>query len=143
MGAGRGGRGGTVVQTSSVAGVLAGALGAARHGHVEHVYTAAKSGLIGLTRCDKLSPVSTSPQVGSLVHMLSQVVLLAKILETSISIRQKYSLEIDILHYVVRGLGNARCTAWAEDRVRVMAVCPGGVDTDMIKEFLKVRIMIV
>ena len=24
-----------------------------------------------------------------------------------------------------------------------MAVCPGGVDTDMIKEFLKVRIMIV
>ena len=42
----------------------------------------------------------------------------------------------------VRGLGNARCTAWAEDRVRVMAVCPGGVDTHMIKEFLKVRIMI-
>ena len=37
-----------------------------------------------------------------------------------------------------RGLGNARCSAWAEDRVRVMAVCPGGVDTDMIKEFLKV-----
>ena len=72
MGAGRGGRGGTVVQTSSVAGVLAGALGAARHGHVEHVYTAAKSGLIGLTRCDKLSP----PQL-KLAHLSACCLMLS------------------------------------------------------------------
>ena len=131
MGAGRGGRGGTVVQTSSVAGVLAGALGAARHGHVEHVYTAAKSGLIGLTRCDKLSP----PQVKR-VHLSTCCLKLS-------CWQRSLKRLIDILHYVVRGLGNARCTAWAEDRVRVMAVCPGGVDTDMIKEFLKVGSIIV
>ena len=120
-----------MVQTSSVAGVLAGALGAARHGHVEHVYTAAKSGLIGLTRCDKLSP----PQL-KLAHLSTCCLKLS-------CWQRSLKRLIDILHYVVRGLGNARCTAWAEDRVRVMAVCPGGVDTDMIKEFLKVPIIIV
>ena len=80
MGVTQGGRGGTVVQTSSVAGILAGALGAARHGHVEHVYTAAKSGLIGLTRCDKLSPPHLK-LVRLSTHM-SEVVSLAKILLT-------------------------------------------------------------
>ena len=31
------------------------------------------------------------------------------------------------------GLGDEQCTAWTSDRVRVMAVCPGRVDTNMGK----------
>ena len=48
MGVTQGGRGGTVVQTSSICGLWAGVM--PQDGHVEHVYTAAKFGLIGLTR---------------------------------------------------------------------------------------------
>ena len=48
MGVSQGGRGGTVVQTSSICGLWAGVM--PQDGHVEHVYTAAKFGLIGLTR---------------------------------------------------------------------------------------------
>ena len=48
MGVSQGGRGGTVVQTSSICGLWSGVM--PQDGHVEHVYTAAKFGLIGLTR---------------------------------------------------------------------------------------------
>ena len=55
MGVTTGGRGGTVVQTASIVGIVSGAMSRNYyHGHVEHAYTAAKFGLIGLTRYDKL-----------------------------------------------------------------------------------------
>ena len=56
---GRGGRGGTIVNTASSAGLFAEAAemaglmtGAwATQCHIEHMYTAAKHGIVGLTRC--------------------------------------------------------------------------------------------
>ena len=43
---GRGGRGGTIVNTASLAGLLTGAW----ETHIEHIYTATKHGIVGLTR---------------------------------------------------------------------------------------------
>ena len=105
MGAGRGGRGGTVVQTSSVAGVLAGALGAARHGHVEHVYTAAKSGLIGLTRCDKLSP----PHL-KLVHLYTCCLKLSCWQRS-----MKHPLDKNTVHYAIPTLVIGYCAHGKKD----------------------------
>ena len=31
-----------------------------------------------------------------------------------------------------RGLGNQHCSAWKDDQVRVMAVCPWVVNTDLV-----------
>ena len=115
MGAGRGGRGGTVVQTSSVAGVLAGALGAARHGHVEHVYTAAKSGLIGLTRCDKLSP----PHL-KLVHLsMSKCCLKLSCLQRSL----KRSLVKNTVWSVEPSI--VQCTPKSKRERKFSALCVG------------------
>ena len=43
---GRGGRGGTILQTASLAGLLTGAW----ENHIEHVYTATKHAVVGYTR---------------------------------------------------------------------------------------------
>ena len=37
----------------------------------------------------------------------------------------------------VRGLNDKTCTTWREDRVRVMAVCPWVVDTDLVREGMR------
>ena len=48
---GKGGRGGTVVQTASLAGLLA----AGWSSHIEYTYTATKHAVVALTRCVKTS----------------------------------------------------------------------------------------
>ena len=37
----------------------------------------------------------------------------------------------------LRGLNDKTCSTWREDRVRVMAVCPWVVDTDLVREGLR------
>ena len=48
---GKGGRGGTVVQTASLAGLLA----AGWSSHIEYTYTATKHAVVALTRCGQTS----------------------------------------------------------------------------------------
>ena len=38
---------------------------------------------------------------------------------------------------ICRGLNDKTCTTWREDKVRVMAVCPWVVDTDLVREGLR------
>ena len=38
---------------------------------------------------------------------------------------------------IFRGLNDKTCTTWREDKVRVMAVCPWVVDTDLVREGLR------
>ena len=77
MGVSSGGRGGTILQTASLAGLLTSGWSS----HTEYTYTATKHAAVALTR----------------------------------------------------GLGDATCSAWTRDRVRVLAVCPWVVDTRLVR----------
>ena len=77
MGVSSGGRGGTILQTASLAGLLTSGWSS----HTEYTYTATKHAAVALTR----------------------------------------------------GLGDATCSAWSRDRVRVLAVCPWVVDTRLVR----------
>jgi len=81
MGLSNGGQGGTVVQTASLAGLLA----AGWTTPIEHVYTATKHAIVAYTR----------------------------------------------------GLGDSNCKTWKTDKVRVMAVCPWVVNTDLVRKGLE------